>query len=131
MSLFKRRGWTTLIADGLADGVMFMMKISIALITGLYGYWLVNHDDDIFVGIGIDAKDDNTFGFFISALIGYVVSSIIMELVGSSICAVIVCFAQSPDVFYRNRPQLCKEMLDAWKAAYPDETADDFDSVKA
>jgi hypothetical protein len=34
ISLFKQRGWSSLIADGLADGVMTVMKMSIAVLTG-------------------------------------------------------------------------------------------------
>jgi hypothetical protein len=48
ISLFKQRGWSSLITDGLADGVMTVMKLSIAILTGLTGWWLVKHDNDIF-----------------------------------------------------------------------------------
>ena len=116
--------------DILADMVMLTMKVSIALLTGLAGWWLVNKDDDIFVGVGIDADEDDAIGFVAAALIGYIIASIMMELVGSAVNAVIVCFAEAPDVFHNNYKELCDEMLDAWKKAYPDECADDFSSIK-
>lgn len=56
--------------------------------------------------------------------------SIMMELVSSAISAVIVCFAEAPATFQKNHPELCSDMLSAWKDAYPDECADDFDTVK-
>lgn len=44
--------------------------------------------------------------------------------------AVIVCFAEAPDVFQNNYKELCDEMLEAWKKAYPSECSDDFSSIK-
>lgn len=130
ISLFKQRGWVSIINDALADIVMVVMKVSVSLLSGLMGWWLVNHDDDIFVGIGIPEDKDDVVGFVVGTLIGYILSSIMMELVGSAVSAVIVCFAEAPDVFNQNYKQLSEEMLDAWKKAYPDECADDFSSVK-
>jgi len=128
-SLFKQRGWSSLVADYLADAVMFTMKITISLTTGLMGLWLVRYDDDIFAGIGIEADEDDVIGFCAGFLFGFIVSSIMMELVGSAINAVIVCFAEAPGIFYENHRELCEEMVEAWKSAYPDECADDFSSV--
>eukprot|EP00977_Amphora_coffeiformis_P009555 scaffold2204_cov166-Amphora_coffeaeformis.AAC.15 len=130
MALFKQRGWSSLVGDVLADAVMFTMKISVAILTALAGWWLVNKDDDIFVGVGVSAEDDDAIGFVAGGLIGYIVSSIMMELVGSAVNAVIVCFAEAPDVFHNNHRELCDEMLKAWKRAYPDECEDDFSSIK-
>ena len=130
MALFKQRGWSSLIGDVLADAVMFTMKISVATLTALAGWWLVNKDDDIFVGVGVSAEDDDAIGFVAGGLIGYIISSIMMELVGSAVNAVIVCFAEAPDVFQNNHKELCEEMLTAWKRAYPDECSDDFSSIK-
>lgn len=53
-----------------------------------------------------------------------------MELVNSAVSGVIVCFAEAPDVFQKNYPTLCSEMLKAWNEAYPDECSDDFESLK-
>ena len=109
---------------------MFTMKISVALLTALMGWWLVQHDNDIFVGVGIDPEKDDIVGFCAGGLIGYIVASIMMELIGSAVNAVIVCFAEAPQVFQQHHKELCDEMLTAWKRAYPDECADDFTSVK-
>jgi len=119
-----------LVNDTLADAVMFTMKISVAILTALAGWWLVNKDDDIFVGVGVSAEDDDAIGFVAGGLIGYIVSSIMMELVGSAVNAVIVCFAEAPGVFHHNHKELCDEMLSAWKRAYPNECSDDFSSIK-
>ena len=130
ISLFKQRGWSSLVGDVLADAVMLTMKISVSLLTALAGWWLVNKDNDIFVGIGIEADQDDAVGFIIGGLIGYIISSIMMELVGSAVNAVIVCFAEAPAVFHSHHTELCEEMLTAWKRAYPDECSDDFSFIK-
>lgn len=130
ISLFKQRGWTALVNDHLADAVMFTMKISVSLLSALGGWWLVNHDNDIFEGVGVSSEGDDVYGFVGGALIGYLICSIMMELVSSAVNAVIVCFAEAPDAFNRNHKELCDEMLTAWKNAYPDECADDFTSIK-
>lgn len=129
-SLFKQRGWTSLTNDILADMVMVTMKVSIALLSALVGWWLVNKDDDIFIGVGIDPEDDDAVGFVAGLLVGYIIASIMMELIGSAVNAVIVCFAEAPDTFHTNYKELCDEMLEAWKKAYPDECSDDFSSIK-
>ena len=126
--LFKARNWVGIVADGLADMVMFCMKLAIALVTGLVGWWLVKYDNNIFVGIGIDPEDDDLVGFFAGLLIGYIVASIMMELVSSAVNAVIVCFALSPALFKKNYPELATEMLEAWQKAYPMECEDEFAS---
>ena len=130
ISLFKARNWEGIVEDGLADMVMFFMKFAIAVVSGLSGWWLVNHDNDIFVGIGIDPEDDDAAGFMAGFLIGYVVASIMMELVSSAVNAVIVCFALSPAPFKQHYPDLCNEMLAGWKKAYPSECEDDFTSIE-
>lgn len=130
VSLFKQRGWTGITTDILADMVMVTMKVSIALLTALVGWWLVKKDNDIFVGVGVDPEEDDAVGFVAGLLIGYIIASIMMELVGSAVTAVIVCFAEAPDAFHNNYKELCDEMLNAWKKAYPDECSDDFSSIK-
>ncbi|KAL7558097.1 hypothetical protein ACA910_020047 [Epithemia clementina (nom. ined.)] len=127
--LFKVRNWTGIVEDGLADLVMFFMKLAIALVTGLTGWWLVNRDDDIFAGVGIDPEDDDLIGFVAGVMIGYVVASIMMELVSSAVNAVIVCFAKSPAPFKRHYPALCNEMLTGWKKAYPIECEDEIAAI--
>jgi hypothetical protein len=80
----------------------------------------------VIVGVGIDPEKDDILGFCAGSLIGYVVASIMMELFSSAVNAVIVCFAEAPGEFQRHHPALCREMVDAWRKAYPDECADDF-----
>lgn len=130
VSLFKKRGWVALIADGLAEAVMIFIKLAIAAICGIAGWYLVSYDDDIFEGIGISRDKDDMVGFGAGLLIGYLLAGIMMELVSSAINAVIVCFAEAPAEFEKNYPELCAEMLEAWKDAYPDECSDDFAAIE-
>lgn len=74
LSLFRQRGWNAIISDQLAAAVMFFMTLSISLLCGLAGWWLVTFDDDIFVGIGIGEDEDDVVGFAAGLLIGYMLS---------------------------------------------------------
>jgi len=130
MSLFKQRGWDSIITDALADTLMNFMTVSIGLLSGLTGWAIVTYDDDIFVGIGIEPDEDDAAGFVAGLLIGLLIASIMMGAVSSAVNSVIVCFAEAPATFQKNYPELCEDMLTAWKEAYPDECSDDFDAVR-
>ncbi len=46
-------------------------------------------------------------------------SSVLMNVIGSAVDTVIVCFAEAPQEFYRNHPDLHNNMVDAWRCAWP------------
>lgn len=52
---------------------------------------------------------------------GFLISSILMSVVGSAVNTVIVCFAESPAEFEQNHPHLSAEMRAAWRQAWPAE----------
>lgn len=130
MTLFAQRGWSAIISDTLADGVMWLMTLAIAMVTGLAGLSLAQTDDDIFEGIGISAENDSYAGFSMGFLVGFLLGSIMMGVVSSAVNAVIVCFAEAPAELEKNYPEKCQEMLSAWNQAYPEECAGDFHDVK-
>lgn len=55
------------------------------------------------------------FGF----IVGLVLCSILMSVIGSAVNTVIVCFAEGPAEFQRNHPRLSEKMRAAWLQAYP------------
>ena len=61
ITLFQNRGWSSIIADDLADNVLFMMSIGIGLSTGLVGLILASLDKNLFADIGYD--NAGTIGF--------------------------------------------------------------------
>ena len=48
-------------------------------------------------------------------IIGLVLTSVLLSLVGSAVNAVLVCFAEGPQEFQRNHPQLSSKMIAAWR----------------
>lgn len=129
MEIFAQRGWSAIITDSLADGVMWLMTLAIAMVTGLAGLSLTHTDDDIFVGIGINADEDDYAGFCMGFLVGFLLGSVMMGVVSSAVNAVIVCFAENPAALAKNYPDRYQEMLSGWNQAYPEECSDDFEIV--
>ena len=43
--LFHGKGWKTLLTDGLADNLLFIIKLAVACLTGVAGTVCSNHDD--------------------------------------------------------------------------------------
>lgn len=144
MALFDKVGWDAIIHDELASVVLWFLKVTIALLTGFVGWWYVNVTDTssyeppdasgnstrVFAQVlGTNDSDDddaNTVAFIASTMIGYFISSIMMELVHSAVHGVIVCLAEAPALFHYHHPQLADDLVVAWKECYPEECADEF-----
>lgn len=117
ITLFQNKGWTVIISDDLVENVLFMVSVAIGLITGLIGLIIASMDENIFAGIGVE--NAGMVGFLIGLLVGFVLASILMSVVGSAVDTVIVCFAEAPNEFQANHPQLSNEMRAAWRQAWP------------
>jgi len=59
--------------------------------------------------------------FFISIgfLVGLVICSVLMSVVGSGVNTVIVLYAEAPAEFQQNYPELSNQMREAWQKVYP------------
>jgi Plasma-membrane choline transporter len=118
LQLFEQKGWTAIISDDLCDNVLFMISVAIALATGLVGLLIGCMDPYMFQDAGFQSAVGP--GFAIGMIVGFLLSSIIMGVVGSAVNTVIVCFAEAPAEFERNHPQLSQQMRAAWTQAWPD-----------
>lgn len=117
LNLFKTRGWTTIITDNLANGVLGMMAAGVGLITGLVAM-AIAHGQGMVFGDELGAK---AAAFFIGFIIGMVLTSTLFTLVSSAVNTVIVCYAEGPREFEVNHPMLSANMRAAWKEAWPTE----------
>jgi len=117
INLFKTRGWTTIITDNLAQGVLAMVSIAVGLITGLVALG-VSHAKGMVFG---DELGASAAAFFIGFIIGAVLTSTLMTLVSSAVNTVIVCYAEAPAEFQQNHPELSEEMRATWRQAWPAE----------
>lgn len=118
ITLFRNKGWTSIISDNLADNVLFMVSMMIGLLTGFVGYLVASLDQNIFADFGFESPGG--VGFMFGGLVGLVLSSILLSVVASAVSTVIVCFAESPAEFEVNHPQLSMDMRYAWRSAWPE-----------
>jgi len=117
INLFKTRGWTTIITDTLAQGVLSMVSAAVGLITGLVALGIAHGQGMVFG----DSLGASAASFFIGFIIGAVLTSTLMTLVSSAVNTVIVCYAEAPREFELNHPKLSEDTRAAWRQAWPTE----------
>jgi len=115
INLFKTRGWTTIITDNLAQGVLQMVCVGVGLITGLVALGIAHAQGMVFG----DEVGASAAAFFCGFVIGFVLTSTLMTLVSSAVNTVIVCFAEAPRQFQENHPKLSEDMCATWRQAWP------------
>lgn len=109
MTLFRARGWDAIITDNLVETVLFLVSIGTGLVTGAIAAllsWIL----DLYEPAG---------AFFLGFAVSSGLTLVIMSCIGSAVNTVIVCFAEDPNAFKANHPQLSDEMTDSWRKAYP------------
>jgi len=119
MTLFQHKGWDVIITDNLVDNVLFMVSLVIGLVTGFLGMLISGLDKNLLAGLGYENVE--AIGFIIGMVVGFVMGSILMSVVSSAVNTVIVCFAEAPNEFQNNHPELSNEMRETWRAAWPNE----------
>ncbi len=55
----------------------------------------------------------------LGALIGVVISHLLLGILSISVDAVLISFAGSPDEFEKNHPSMCHDMRSAWRETWP------------
>jgi Plasma-membrane choline transporter len=121
ITLFESKGWSVIITDDLAENVLFMMSLAIAMGSGLVGLAFGLLDPYMLANI-IGSEDGNAAlaGFLIGALVGLLFSTVVLSVVGSAVNTVIVCFCEAPRELEQNHPQLSAEMRASWTQAWPE-----------
>ena len=114
MTLFRNRGWTSIITDSMVDSVLTMLGACVgaitALVTFIFGYILQ-----------LGSTDTLSIAAIIGFIIGYCMASTLLSVVSSAVNTVIVCYAEAPNEFQANHPELSNKMRDAWSKAYPND----------
>lgn len=57
----------------------------------------------------------------IGFIIGVVLCATLFSIVSSAVNTVIVCYAEAPQEFQNNHPELSEKMRAAWRQAWPNE----------
>ena len=117
MKLFHDRGWEAIIADDLISNALFLVSLIVGLVSGGVGL-IVASTSDFFPGQS--QANENYLCFVIGLIIGIMLASITLSVVGSGVNAVIVLFADAPVEFQSNHPELSNKMRETYRAAFPD-----------
>jgi len=111
ITLFKSRGWTAIITDYIVDRVLMMISFGNGLITGgcaaLISY-MFNLDLE---GVAF------TIGF----VVGMLLTTVLLSVVGSGVNTVVVCYAEDPATFEINHYELSIRMRESWRVAFPND----------
>jgi len=111
INLFKERGWETIITDNLTSFVLTMVCLGNGVVVG--GIVAL-----ICYSMGLNVGGA---AFFIGLLFGVVLTQIVMGVVASAVDTVIVCYAEDPNAFQANHPQLSERMRETWRQAHPEQ----------
>lgn len=113
MDLFRARGWTTIITDYMVDTVLSMMSIGVGLLMGILA---------LIIGAAM-GQTRATLGmaFVLGFIVGYAVCAVLFSVVSSAVNSVIVLYAEAPNEFQVNHPELSSKMRAAWRQAWPNE----------
>lgn len=124
--LFQARGWNAIITDNLIHRTISMVSVVIGAIAGLFGM-LTAHTTGwattALIAEGVDQNGSHGLNvvFIVCFATGFSLAGILMSTVLSATDAVIVCLAEAPQPFEENHPNLASDMLQKWRAVYPDE----------
>jgi len=115
MQLFADRGWDAIIADDLVGGAIFLVCVVIGLIIGGIGVAYAKFNPNF-----ADLAQNSTIAVFLIGFIaGLFICSILLSTVASGVNTVIVMFADAPQEFEQNHPELSAKMRACWEEFYP------------
>uniref|UniRef100_A0A7S4EPH1 Choline transporter-like protein n=1 Tax=Pseudo-nitzschia australis TaxID=44445 RepID=A0A7S4EPH1_9STRA len=115
MQLFKDRGWEAIIADDLVSGAIFLVCVVIGLIIGGIGVALATINSQTMEL----AMNSLWAAFGIGFVAGLFVCCILLSTIASGVNTVLVMFADAPQEFQRNHPELSEKMRTVWEEFYP------------
>ena len=114
MQLFANRGWEAIIADDLVGGSILLMCIILSLVIG--GLCVAFNGLDIFDAL---TEGSNAVAFFVGFIPSLLICSILLSTISSGVNTVIVMFADAPQEFQQNHPELSSKMREKWEEFYP------------
>lgn len=114
INLFKERGWTTIITDNLIDRVLGLVSVGNGILMGILAIVVSGAKGMDFEGMG-----GMFVPFMIGLVTGTVLTSVLMSIVSSAVNTVIVCYAEAPQEFQKQHPNLSEQMCVSWRQAFP------------
>lgn len=118
-SLFQNRGWEAIIGDDLVGMTLFFVSVVVGALTGALSIALETASGWIDQTGTNPAGDTDLMAFLLGFIAGLVLCSILLSVIGSGVNAVIVLFADKPQEFHQNYPELSNRMRQTWAQVYP------------
>jgi len=114
MTLFRNRGWTSIITDYMLDLVLFMVSVAVGALTALVA---------LLIGAALGMGEVATLGTatVLAFILGYGMAATLFSVVSSAVNTVIVCYAEAPNEFQANHPELSNQMRASWRQAWPND----------
>ena len=114
MTLFRNRGWTSIITDYMLDLVLFMVSVAVGALTALVA---------LLIGAALGMGEVGTLGAatILAFILGYGMAATLFSVVSSGVNTVIVCYAEAPNEFQANHPELSNQMRASWRQAWPND----------
>jgi len=77
----------------------------------------------LLIGSAMNIGDAATLGSaaILGFFIGYGMSATLFSVVSSAVNTVVVCYAEAPNEFQANHPELSVRMRDSWRQAWPND----------
>lgn len=115
MQLFRDRGWEAVIADDLVGNAILLLCVVAGLIIGGVGVGYAQADP------AFDKLAQGSAGaaFGIGFVAGLFICSVLLSTIASGVNTVIVMFADAPNEFQVNHPELSQKMREKWQEFYP------------
>ena len=106
------------IADDLVGNAILLTSLVSGLIIGAIGIGYAGANAEFSNMTG----DNSWMAFLIGFTAGLSICSILLGTIASGVNAVIVLFAEKPQEFEQNHPELSRDMREKWHEFYPDLT---------
>lgn len=110
--LLCSKGVDVVISEDLTSTVLMFGSLMGGVVTGWASYYFY---PGCGVGCSSLAYAFASFGFFI----GWVLCLSALEVVHSGVSCFFVCFAEDPAALQRSKPELYREVVEAWAARFP------------
>ena len=116
MSLFRDRGFTTIINDVIVDRALGLGVLLVALANAGLGVAFG-------LAFGKEGTDAREVGMVIGGVLGFIfglgLCSIVTSVIHSAVQTVYVCWAEAPEALADTHPEEFGKLLTAWMEAFP------------
>ena len=117
--VFKARGWSVIVSDRLIPQILRITSLLITLSSGAFGLVVEEYDGYSFTNF----QKPTSTAFIIGCFTGFVLSSVCLKVIESSVSTVMVCFSVAPYAFKHYHPMLSSDMRASWGGIWLDETS--------